>query len=67
MFALLLFLMMVTGSIAVVSFVLYVNARAREEAKREQFYKTVHYVSLGVFTILGVLELIVVSQTDNFG
>jgi len=67
MFAVLLFLLMVNGSIAVVSFILYVKARAREEEKREQFYKIVHYVSLCIFTILGVLELIVVSQSDNFG
>ena len=67
MFAVLLFLLFVSGAVTVISFILYVMARAREEEKREHFYRSIHYISLALFTIFGVLELIVVSQSHDFG
>jgi hypothetical protein len=46
----------------VVAFILYVRARMAELDRKEQLYKSIHFISLFIFVFLGVLLLIQLSD-----
>lgn len=53
------------GIVTVVSFFLYVRNRMYFREKEEQRYRQVHFISLALFVLLGVLLLIELSHRYN--
>jgi uncharacterized membrane protein len=51
-----------SGLVSLVSFVLYVRARMREQEHKEDRYRSVHFASLSLFVALGVMILIQLSN-----
>ena len=52
------------GITAVVSFILYVFARMKEKEQKESRYRSIHFLSLSIFVLLGVLALILLSHQE---
>jgi threonine/homoserine/homoserine lactone efflux protein len=50
--------------ITITSFILYVLARMREQDQKEKRYRTIHFLSLGLFVLLGVFLLILLSNEE---
>jgi len=53
-----------TGLISVITFILYVRARMKEEEQKEKKFQTIHYLSLFAFVFFGVIILIMLSNMD---
>jgi small neutral amino acid transporter SnatA (MarC family) len=53
-----------TGLVSLIYFVLYVRARMKQEEKKEQHYQSIHFFSLFVFVVLGVIILIMMSNMN---
>jgi threonine/homoserine/homoserine lactone efflux protein len=54
-----------SGLVAVVSFFLYVHYRMNFREKEEQRYRQIHFISLALFVLFGVLLLIELSHRYN--
>ncbi|GEM_PF-4989499 len=52
------------GLISAVSFVFYVRARMKEEEMKEKKFQSIHYISLFIFVVVGVVILIMVSNMN---
>ncbi|HEX4371811.1 MAG TPA: hypothetical protein VHZ50_00770 [Puia sp.] len=63
-FHLLIGLDILIGIISVVSFVLYVLARGKENEKSEKRYQSIHFISLFIFVVNGVIILIMLSDMN---
>jgi hypothetical protein len=55
----------VSGVVSVVSFFLYVHYRMNFREKAEQRYRQIHFTSLALFVLFGVLLLIELSHRYN--
>jgi multisubunit Na+/H+ antiporter MnhB subunit len=64
LFHLLIGLDIFTGLISAVSFVLYVLARGKENEESEKRYLSIHFISLFIFVVLGVIILIMLSDMN---
>ena len=64
LFHLLIGLDILIGSISVVSFVLYVLARGKENEGSEKRYQNIHFISLFIFVVIGVIILIMLSDMN---
>jgi hypothetical protein len=53
-----------TGMVSLITFVLYVRARIKQEEKKEKKYQSIHFFSLFAFVVLGVIILIMLSNMD---
>jgi len=63
-FHLLIGLDMLTGFISVISFVLFVLARGKENEVAEKRNQSIHFISLFIFVVLGVIILIMLSDMN---
>ena len=54
-----------SGVVTIVSFFLYVRNRMKFREKEEQRYRQVHFISLALFVLFGVLILIELSHRYN--
>ncbi|MBS1917741.1 MAG: hypothetical protein JST87_15830 [Bacteroidetes bacterium] len=52
-----------TAIVSLVSFILYVQARMKE-LESEKKYQSIHFISLFIFVVLGVLALIMLSNMN---
>ncbi|HSZ87443.1 MAG TPA: hypothetical protein VK787_15525 [Puia sp.] len=52
------------GLISVITFVLYVLARGKENERSENHYRSVHFISLFIFVVIGVIILIMLSDMN---
>jgi len=50
--------------VSLITFVLYVRARIKQEEKKEKKYQSIHFFSLFAFVVLGVIILIMLSNMD---
>ena len=66
MFQTLLVLLGTCACVTVVTFVLYVRARSKEDTKNENRYKTIHYISMVIFTLLGIWALLILAGSFNY-
>jgi formate hydrogenlyase subunit 3/multisubunit Na+/H+ antiporter MnhD subunit len=57
-------LTILTGIISAITFILYVMARMKEQDQKEKSYRLIHFLSLFLFVILGVILLIMVSDMN---
>jgi hypothetical protein len=57
-------LIIMTGVVSASSFVLYVRARMKEDETKERSFRSIHYLSLFIFVVIGVILLIMVSNMD---
>ncbi|HVU54462.1 MAG TPA: hypothetical protein VHD83_05375 [Puia sp.] len=78
MLAILVVLAIVSALVTLISFVFYIKARVAERAhpddedadpqqqadldRKERLYQSIHFLSLCIFVILGVLILIIISR-----
>jgi uncharacterized membrane protein YidH (DUF202 family) len=53
-----------TGLVSVITFILYVRARMKEEEQKEKKLQSIHYLSLFAFVFFGVIILIMLSNMD---
>lgn len=53
------------GLIAVVSYALYARARMREDEANEAFYLRVHYISLFLLFVLGIVVMFYLGETSD--
>lgn len=61
-FDLTVILLVMNAVTTVITFVLYVLARMREQTRKEQLYRSIHFVTLALFVLMGVLLLIQISH-----
>jgi len=54
-----------SGIVSIVSFFLYVRNRMRFREEKERRYQQIHFLSLVLFVVLGVLILIALSHRYN--
>jgi threonine/homoserine/homoserine lactone efflux protein len=54
----------VSAVVTIISFFLYVRARLAFD-RREERYRSIHFITLAIFTLLGVLLLIELSHRLN--
>jgi hypothetical protein len=47
-----------------VSFVLFAQARMKEEAQKERKFQSIHFISLLVFVFIGVIILVMLSNMN---
>jgi len=59
-----IFLCVLTGLISVLTFILFVRARMKEEEQKEKKFQTIHFLSLFAFVFFGVIILIMVSNMN---
>ncbi len=59
-----IFLCVLTGLVSVITFILYVRARMKEEEQKEKKFQSIHYFSLFAFVFFGVIILIMLSNMD---
>jgi multisubunit Na+/H+ antiporter MnhB subunit len=64
LFHLLIGLDFLIGLISVITFVLYVLARGKENEESEKRYQSIHFISLFIFVVLGVIILIMLSDMN---
>ncbi|HET9055932.1 MAG TPA: hypothetical protein VFN30_03690 [Chitinophagaceae bacterium] len=50
--------------VAVISFILFIRARVKEDEQKEKRYKSIHYTTLAFFTILLIIALTIYQQPD---
>ena len=51
--------------VTIVAFILYVKARLAYQDKKEKKYQSLHFITLSLFVLFGVLILIVLSNRLN--
>jgi hypothetical protein len=64
LFHLLIGLDIIIGLISVTAFVLYVLARGKENEELEKRYQNIHFISLFIFVVIGVIILIMLSDMN---
>ena len=47
----------VSAVVSLISFVLFIRARIKEDEQKENFYKNIHYTALTIFAILLIAAL----------
>jgi cytochrome bd-type quinol oxidase subunit 2 len=56
-----------SGIVSVITFVLYVRARLDYREEAERIYQSIHFITLALFVLLGVLLLVQLSNRLNTG
>ena len=62
---LLLPIVIISGLTAAISFVLYGRARMKEQIRQEKFYLNIHYISLSILCLLGIIYMMIMVNADN--
>ena len=57
-------LAIICAVVSVISFILFIRARMREDEQKENFYKNIHYTALTIFLILLIAALNIYKETD---
>ncbi|MBS1665983.1 MAG: hypothetical protein JST58_01260 [Bacteroidetes bacterium] len=55
-------LAVLTGLTSILTFVLYVRARMKEQEEKEKLYGSIHFKTLFAFVVLGVVILVMLSK-----
>jgi H+/Cl- antiporter ClcA len=54
-----------TGAVAIVTFVLYAGARMKEKESKEKLFLKLHYTSLFILFLLGVIFIFFMVETET--
>jgi hypothetical protein len=57
-------LAILAGLTTIVSFILYVQARMHEQEAKEKLYQSIHFKTLFLFVVLGVIILVIISKMN---
>ncbi len=63
MLHLLIWLSILSGIVAIISFVLYGRARMQEQSSKEKFFLNLHYGSLFFLFLLGIIYMFFMVET----
>ena len=62
---LLISVIVASGILAVISFVIYVRARMKEQEERERLFLRIHYTALFTVLLLGIVLLFYMVETSD--
>jgi hypothetical protein len=51
--------------VAAVTFVLYARARMKEQEQKEKLFLSIHYTSLGILFLIGIVYMFLMIETET--
>ena len=57
-------LAILTGLTTFASFIMYIQARMHEQETKEKLYQSIHFKTLFLFVVLGVIILVIISKMN---
>ena len=54
-----------SGLVGVYGFVQFVRYRMKEDERREEFYKSLHYIALFILFVIGIIIMLYMGETSD--